>query len=122
MALITPWTALNMTDDFGLRPSNLKYRATLPASADRSMTVPGDAPRYMAIIKAEGAAQVYVAVNQPAETPIGSTFAATGSEMVPYGGVLCREVEADDVLHFITAGTDIDVNVVLYSLKSTNGI
>jgi hypothetical protein len=111
-----------MVDDFGLPESNKKYSATLPASTDTTLTIPGDAPSYMAVIKAEGAAQVYMANGVAAAVPAGATFAATASEMIPYGGVLCREVKAEDVLHFITAGTNIDVSVCLYSLKSTNGI
>ena len=122
MAHITPWVARQMVDDFGLSVSNRKFSATLAASTDTTLTVPGDAPAYMAVIKAEGAAQVYMAVGVAAAAPAGATFAATASEMIPYGGVLCREVKAADVLHFLTAGTNIDVSVAFYSLKSTNGI
>lgn len=117
MSLPTPYTSLQQTDDFGLTFSNIKYSATLAASTDTTLTVPKSAPRYKAVIKAELSAVVYVANGAVAAVPAGATFAAVSSEMIPVNGVLCREVKAGDVLHFITAGTDIDVSVVFYAIK-----
>lgn len=111
----TPYTSLQQNDDFGLTFSTEKFSATLAATTDTTLTVPGTAPSYKALMKAEPTATVYVAKNATAAVPGGVTFAATTSEMIPVNGSLCREVKAGDVLHFYTAGTDIDVSVVFYS-------
>ena len=111
------YTSLQQNDDFGLTFSSLKYSATLPASTDKTLTVPGSSARFKAIMKAEADGVVYVANGATAAVPAGANFAAVSSEMIPVNGVLCREVKAGDVLHFITAGTDIDVSVVFYAIK-----
>lgn len=116
---ITPYTSLHQNNDFGLTFSNMKYSATLAATTDTTLTVPGAAPRYKALIKVGVDAEVYVALNETAAVPAGGSFAATGSEMVPVNGELCREVKAGDVLHFYTADATTDVSVVFYGLKTT---
>lgn len=115
----TSYLSQQPVDDFGLRFSKNKYSATLAATTDTSLTVPGTAPRYKAVMKCETDGEVYVALNEAAEVPAGGSFAVTSSELIPINGVLCREVDAADVLHFYTAGTSIDVSVVFYSLSTT---
>lgn len=117
MSLPTPWTSLHQNDDFGLPFSNLLYSATLANDTDTSLTVPGSAPRFKAVMKAETDGQVWVALNQVADEPAGASFAADTSELIPVNGVLCREVKAADVLHFITGGTNIDVSVAFYAIR-----
>jgi len=117
-----PYIAQQNVDDYGLLFSDTKYSATLAASTDTSLTVPGAAKRYKAVMKAESSGNVYVANNTTAAVPAGASFAAVSSELIPVNGVLCREVKAGDVLHFITAGTNIDVSVIFYALGSTNGV
>lgn len=116
MALPTPYTSARTVNDFSLTVSNLKYSATLAASTDTTVTVPGSAPRFKVVIRAETDAVVWFAVGDTAAVPAGATFAAVSSEMIPINGALCREVKAGDVLHFITGGTDIDVSIVFYSV------
>lgn len=111
-----PYTSLQQDDDFGLTFSNLKYSASLAASTDTTLTTPSSSPRYKALIKAETDGIVWVANGETAAVPAGATFAAVSSEMIPVNGELCREVKAGDVLHFITAGTNIDVSVVFYAI------
>lgn len=115
--LPTPYTSLQQNDGFGLTFSNIKYSATLAASTDTTLAVPGSAPRFKAIIKAEADGVVWVANGATAAVPAGASFAEVSSEMVPVNGELAREVKAGDVLHFITAGTDIDVSVVFYAIR-----
>lgn len=114
--MTTPYLSQQPVDDYGLPFASIKQSATLAASTDTTMTVPGNSPRYKAVMKAETDAVVWVANGATASVPVGATFAAVSSEMIPVNGVLCREVKAGDVLHFITAGTDIDVSVVFYAL------
>lgn len=122
MAITVPYVAQNPVDDFGLRFSNLKYSATLAASTDTTLTVPGTAPRYKAVIKVENNADVWVALNATAAIPAGGTFAATTSELVNGNYYICREVLAGDVLHFFTAAANTDVSVVFYALQNSVGI
>lgn len=106
-------------DDFGHQFSNLLYNASVAATTDTTLTVPGAAPRYKAVMKCGADAEVWVALNQVADVPAGAAFAADTSELIPVNGVLCREVAAADVLHFYsTAGGD--VSVVFYALNTIN--
>lgn len=120
MAFITPYTAQQPVDDFSLQFAGLKYSAALAGSADTTLTVPGVAPRYKALIKVGGAGIVWVALNATAAVPAGAGFAATTSEMVSAEQEICREVKADDVLHFITATATTNVSVVFYAVGTPN--
>lgn len=119
---MTPYTAQQPTSDYGLRFAGLKYSSTLAASTATSLTIPGAAPRYKAVIKGgiQGQGQLWVAYNATATVPAGSSFAATPSEMVGINQKICREVNAGDTLSFITAGTGVDVSVVLYAVGTNN--
>ena len=119
---ITPYTAQQPVSDYGLRFAGLKYNATLAASTATALTIPGVAPRYKAVIKGgiAGQGQLWVACNATAAVPVGASFAATNSEMVGINQEICREVNADDVLSFITAGTGVDVSVILYAVGTNN--
>lgn len=118
--MITPYLSQQPVDDFGLRFSNLKYSASLAATTDTTLTVPGKAQRYKAVIKVENNGLVWVALNATAAVPAGGTFAATTSELITDAKSLCREVRSGDVLHFITATAGTDVSVVFYALDTNN--
>jgi hypothetical protein len=110
-----PYSAQNPIDDFGQVFSDLKYSATVAATTDTTLTVPGSAPRYKAVIRAGADDEVWIALNAVADVPAGGTFAADTSELIPINGTLCREVKKSDVLHFYsTAGGN--VSVVFYAL------
>jgi hypothetical protein len=118
--IIPPYTSQQPVDDFGLQFTALKYSASLAATTDTSLTIPGKAPRYKAVIKVENNGLVWVALNTTAAVPAGSTFAATTSELINDAKSLCREVKSGDVLHFITATAGTDVSVVLYAVGTNN--
>lgn len=118
--MITPYLAQQPIDDFSLPFAGLKYSASLVATTDTTLTVPGTAPRYKAVIKVESAGLVWVALNATAAVPAGGTFAATTSELITDAKSICREVVKGDVLHFITAGSGIDVSVVFYAFGTAN--
>lgn len=109
-----PYTGQQPIDDFGLSFSKLKYNATLAITTDTSLTVPGAAPRYKAVMKCEPTGHVWVALNTAAAAAAGSSFAATASELLTEGQKLCREVKAGDVLHFYSITATTDVSVVFY--------
>lgn len=109
------YTAQQPIDDFSQVQADILYSAALAATTDTTLTVPGVAKKYKALIKCEANAVVWFAVNATAAVPAGATFALTTSEIVDVNGKLCRHVKAGDVLHFYTAGTGgIDVSVALY--------
>lgn len=115
----TPYIAQQPVTDFSLRFADLKYSATLAATTDTTLTIPGNAPRYKALIKVKN--NTWIANNATAAVPAGATFAATTSELVSSSAPpICREVKAGDVLHFFTATASTDVSVVLYAVGSNN--
>jgi hypothetical protein len=119
MSMPTPYLAQQPVDDFGLRFATYLYSTTLGATTDTTLTIPGGATRYKAVIKVKN--DVWVALNATAAVPAGSTFAATTSELaVPGPPGLSREVKAGDVLHFFTATASTDVSVALYALGTNN--
>jgi len=118
MVLNAPYLSQQPVDDFGLRFSDLKYSAALAATTDTTFTVPGNSPRYKALIKVS--ADCWVAHNAVAAVPAGATFAATTSELALAEEHLCREVKAGDVIHFFSPTASNAASIVLYSLQTPN--
>lgn len=118
--MITPYLSQQPIDDFGLGFANLKYSASLALTTDTTLTIPGNAQRYKALIKVENNGLVWVSLNATAAVPVGSSFAATTSELINDAKTLCREVREGDVLHFITSTAGTDVSVVLYAVGTNN--
>lgn len=110
-------TPLNFARDINglntfIPPASLqKYQTTLATDTAQSLTVPSDCARYIAVFSTTQGANVWVAINETAETP-GSSFSLTNSDLNPPGLI----VQAGDVLSFITGGTDpVELNVKFYS-------
>jgi len=112
---------------FGLQVSIQKYSASLAITTDTTLTVPSTgsigAPldtvnKFLAVIQVEANASVWMAVNATAAVPVGSTFAATTSELIIGGEYFAREVKAADVLHFIAPVAGTDISVVFYELPA----
>ena len=120
--MIIPYIAQNPVDDFGQLFESIKYSASLNATTDTTLTVPGDAPKYKAVIKVENNGLVWVALNATAAVPVGATFASTTSELINDAKSICRTVSAGDILHFYTASAGTDVSVVFYALGNPAGI
>ena len=114
---------INGFNGFGLVFTDTAYSATLPASTDTTLTVPSaigigkqgfaTVAQTLAIFSYEPGTSVWVAINTTAAVPAGATFATTSSELNP----AARLLNGGDILHFITAGTDIDVSVSFYSVS-----
>lgn len=117
--MVRPYISQQPVDDFGLLFSDLLFSVTLAATTDTSLTIPGNAQRYKAIIKT-GVGEAWVALNVAATPPGGAVFASTNSEMITNAQKLCREVKAGDVLHFYSTAGALDVSVVLYSVGTNN--
>jgi len=115
-----PYLSQQPVDDFGLNFSGLKYSANLAANADTTLTIPGNARRYKAvIITIPGGAAVWMALNTPATEPAGATLAQTDSEMIKVIGT-CREVKSGDVLHFHTTTASTPLSVILYAINTNS--
>lgn len=115
---------INGYNGFGLKPTDTAYSCTLSTSTDTTLTVPSISsmggcntgtnsnPILLAIFFFTPGATVWVAKGTTAAVPAGSSFAATLSEANPSA----LEVVGGDVLHFITAGSSVDVGVRFYWL------
>lgn len=118
MASNTIYTSHSPVDDFGLPFSKIIYNATLAATTDTSFTVPGDSPRYKAVITCSTLTPVtvYMALNATAAAPAGASFAKANSEILPETLKVCREVRGGDVIHFFSSVSGVSISVVLYSI------
>lgn len=121
--MIAPYIAQQNVDDFGLRFSSLIYSVTIAVPGEAILVVPSDCPRYKAIIKANQTAEVWLALNQTAAPPVGATFALSGSELLPIGYVVCREVKSADEIHVYanTVAQPAQISISLYALGTING-
>ena len=84
------------------------FNTTLALGVAQSLIVPGSHQRWVAIFSYEPGSSVWVANNETAAVP-GGAFAVTASELNP----VAREVQADDVISFITPDTTSQISVVL---------
>lgn len=113
-------------NDFGQSFSDMIVTATLAASTDTTTTVPGGASmgspsapsfnKFLAVVRVDGDAEVFIALNQTAAVPVGATFAASGSELIVGAYPFAKYVKTGDVLHLITAATNVDVSIAYYAL------
>ncbi len=116
----------NVVNEFGTQFSDTIFSATLVAAADTTVAVPLTAAKgavaatsfnkFMAVISVGTAADCFVALNATAATPVGGTFAATTSELMPAGGKYGKMVKATDVIHLKSAGTPA-VTVTFYAIQ-----
>jgi len=121
-------TKFNMTRDingyngFGLVFSDTNYKTTLSTGVAQSLTVPNSIPlggaptsanlHLIAVFSFEPGTRVWVANGATAVVPTGS-FVATASQLNP----AARDVQAGDVLSFITNDTTADVSVAFYAIQ-----
>jgi hypothetical protein len=116
MAQITPYLANTVyNSDFAFCPTSLLYSATLAATTDTTVTMPGTAKRYKALIKST--MPVWFAYNAVAAAPTGAMFVTTTSELVSEYYPLCRDVKKGDVLHFYSPTAAAEVSIVLYTVQ-----
>lgn len=107
---------------YAQKPSDTCYSATLTASTDTTLTIPGSdgmggngiyaTSTWVVEISTSGTS-LWVANNATAASPAGATFASTTSQIVPADG-LYLVVSGGDVLHFYTTASNVQVSVALY--------
>jgi len=108
---------INGYNGFGLKFADDNYDTILLTGVEQTLTVPAKFNKAVAIFAFEPGSLVWVANNKTA-TVAGATFAATDSQLNP----IAREVEGDDVLHFITSNANADVSIAFYAIAPTTGI
>ena len=116
----TRYTAQQPISDYGLQFATILYSASLAASTDTTLTIPGAYARYKAVIKCSRTtgtlnSEVWVALNATAAAPAGASFATTTSELLTEEFIMCHEVTQGDVLHFFAPVAATDVSVALYT-------
>jgi hypothetical protein len=122
---------------FGLPFCDTIFNSTLAANTERTLTVPstcamgsiGAYPlpdsanrpaaivlnKFIAVIACTPAIDTFIAVNATAAVPVGNTFAASTSELVPQG-YIAKYVKAGDVIHVISGGTP-SVSISFYAVQ-----
>lgn len=115
-------------NNFGLQVSNTKFSASLAATTDTTLTVPGGSSmgvpagrknRFLAIVTVEYGEEVWFAVNTAASPPAGGSFASTDAEQIISTQDFAREVLAGDVLHFYSVPGNVDVSVIFYAMPAS---
>lgn len=111
-------------NNFGNYFSDTVYTAKLAAATAASIIVPNTGAigypgttnginKFVAVFSYDNAAtDVWVALNQTAAVPAGSTFALSTSVLRPQA----RVVQGGDVLSFISAGTP-NISVEFYAIQ-----
>lgn len=105
---------INGYNGFGLPFSDTNYSATILTGVNTTLDVPGisTSTTYLAVFSYNPGASVFVAINQTAAVPAGSTFSSTTSILNPTARV-CRY---GDVLNFITNDEAAFVTVSFYAI------
>ena len=115
--------------DFGQLPCSQIFSATLAATTDTALTIPGggilgnmtsqlNANKVLAVVRVSEGDEVWVAVNATAAVPAGASFASTTSEVITCQNVYAKYLSVGDELHFYTAGSTTSVSVAIYALNS----
>ena len=117
---------INGVNGWGLLFCKQVYNSTLGAATEATVTVPATAAmgvasgtqqnKFIAVITTEQSKKVYAALNGTAAVPVGNTFAASTSALLPIQSA--RYVKAGDVIHFISAAA-ADVSVEFYAIQDS---
>jgi hypothetical protein len=119
------FTVTQCANDFGQQFTDQIYTATLAATTDTVLTIPGTSlmgnlpstqnNKFMAVVRITQGLQCWMALNATAAVPAGAAFAASTSELIsqyPIG----KFVKAGDVLHFFAPAANTSVSVALYAV------
>ena len=92
------------------------YTATLASGTHSSITIPGNNPAYLMVVRIEPAGWVWVSRGGTAAVPAAGTFATAVSELIAGTIEYKRIVYPKDVIDFITANTTCDIEVALFAI------
>lgn len=100
---------------FGRKFTPYSYQCELPMDTDTTLTIPSNYPSWLAYFTAEPGATVWVNLNDTAAYPVTGSFVLDTSQIISTFTSL--EVDAGDVLHFITPNTSALIGVSLYAVQ-----
>lgn len=117
-------------NDFAQQYSDQIYNATLAATTNTTLTVPGGGVmgnissqgsensknKVYAVIRVSFGDEVWLSVGSTAAVPAGASFAKATSEIVTSDNTITKLVSVGDVLNFFTAGATTSVSVTFYQL------
>lgn len=110
--IVKPYLAKTTDTVYSQNFSNLVYDGFLIQDTEQTLTVPGNAPKYKVVFNYSVAGSTWVALNATAAKAAGA-IAAGVSVLDPN----CREVNAGDVLHFITGlAAGVNIGVEFYAM------
>lgn len=91
------------------------FTATLAASTAESVTIPGNYPVFIMYVRVQPNGWVWCSRTTTAAVPTGGTLAAAKSELIAGTIEFKRQVNAGDVISFITPNTTCDIEVALFA-------
>lgn len=117
-------------NDFAQQYSDQIYNATLAATTNTTLTVPGGGVmgsissqgsensknKVYAVIRVSFGDEVWLSVGSTAAVPAGASFVKATSEIVTSDNPITKLVSVGDVLNFFTAGATTSVSVTFYQL------
>ena len=96
------------------QPSTNKWSATITTGNATSITVPSNFQTWIVAFAYEPGTDVWVDFSgATASAPVGGTFAATTSELLPGA----RTVQAGTNISLITDNATADVGIILYAVS-----
>lgn len=120
----TDWNKRGV-NGFGAQFSDTVFSATLKAATEATVAVPLTAAvgaptatrfnKFLAVIACTPSIDTFMSLNSTAAVPVGTTFAATTSELIPRG-YIAKMVKSTDVIHFISAGTP-SITISFYAIQ-----
>lgn len=91
--------------------SDKTFSVALAAAGNSTVTVPSSTQNWIAAFSYQPGSDIWVALNTSAAAPVGGTFAANSSELLPGS----RKVKAGDTINFYNNGASTaDIGVMLY--------
>jgi hypothetical protein len=98
---------------FGLIPTDKKFKNILAVGVAKTVTVPTDANKFLAIFSSQPGTSVWWALNATATLPTAGEFVASNAEQDPSSWV----VENGDTISAITNSATAEVGVKFYAIS-----
>ena len=91
-----------------------KFSATIAAAGNTTLTVPSNYNNWIVSFSFQPGSDIWVAYNGSAAAPVGGTFAATTSELLPGARLLLK---GTTINCFNNGAGAADVGVIMYAIS-----